>query len=120
MLHQLDGVTPHYNVAFGTLQIVTMTVIDVVLLFRLLAVFPPMTTPRLKLAAIVIPPIIFKIVRVAVWVVAANKYLIKMRGVDKVNSSTDETWKTLRTEEAIGWVFTAIDNACVYARVLYR
>lgn len=53
-----------YGIAIGFVGLL----VDIVLLFRVIAVFSASRTPKRKFALILAPAILFKLVRVAVWI----------------------------------------------------
>jgi hypothetical protein len=50
------------------LELLPNWVADLALLYRILAVYPRSTTPRLQFVLIFTPPIVFKVVRIACWI----------------------------------------------------
>jgi hypothetical protein len=49
------------------LELIPNWVADIALLFRLLAVYPYSSTPTARWCGIIVPPLVFKLVRVACW-----------------------------------------------------
>jgi hypothetical protein len=94
--------------------------IDVVLLLRVLVVYPPHTVSRAKLAVLVGPPILLKVVRVVVWAVYTYEYLHKFGVGTHIIGAGDRTWIALWDIDVAAWVLASVDNAYVSVIFLWK
>jgi hypothetical protein len=88
------------------LAVVPTFIVDIALFFRLVAVYPRVTTPRLLLIAILAFPVMLKILRVGewvAWVIDGTRHNLKVK-VGYVQSDLQRHLTVAR------WVLTLVDN----------
>jgi hypothetical protein len=114
ILSPLDGISPKVYESFGIALSMAGWFVDIVLLCRVLAVFPPKTTPLGKLVLILAPAIILKILRVISWILFALAFSRDTRGVKQVSdlglAATDPD-PLLLAVDLIYIISTTLDNA---------
>jgi hypothetical protein len=83
-------------------------VVDIALLFRVVAVYPFHSTPRWKMAAVLALPVLFKIFRFAEWIIWS--VITVQRGVMEIETKYVEN--TTQKHLAVArWVIIMLDNA---------
>jgi hypothetical protein len=85
-------------------------IVDVALLFRVVAVYPRTTTPRTQLLAILALPLALKVLRVVEWIVWS------IDGVRRASLAVDTGYIQSDLQRAcavIRWAFAAVDNTYV-------
>jgi hypothetical protein len=92
-------------VSVGLINFLPTIAVDVVLLFRMLAVYPYSETPKLQFAAIFTLPVVLKIMRIAGWIIFSISVSGQLKGYIFVMSHKQQSWSI-----AI-WVMTAVDIA---------
>jgi hypothetical protein len=87
-------------------SVIPTFIVDIALFFRLVAVYPRLTTPRLMLATILAVPIILKVLRVSewiLWIIDGTRHVVKIK-VGYVQSDLQRRLTVVR------WVLTLVDN----------
>jgi hypothetical protein len=103
-----------YAIGYATVLTFIPWLIDVVLLLRVLVIYPPHTITRTKFAILVVPPIALKVARVVVFLVWVHQYLHDFRGKTHLAGTGDLTRKGLWGLDIASWVLAAVDNGYAY------
>lgn len=106
VIHPLEPVPAWSTMLIPILAVVPTFIMDIALFFRLVAVYPRMTTPRLMLIVILAFPVVLKILRVGEWIVWAidgSRHIFKLK-VGYVQSDLQRRLTVAR------WVLTLVDN----------
>jgi hypothetical protein len=104
--------TAQYAIGYTVLVTFIPWLVDVVLLLRVLVVYPPHTISRAKLAALIGPPILLKIARVAVFVTWAHRYLHHVGTHTHVSGVSEMEWSGLWGLDVAIWLLVSLDNGC--------
>jgi hypothetical protein len=113
ILHPLQPVPASWEVIAGLSNGFTILSVDVILLCRMFAVFPPSVTSKLKLALIFTLPLLFKASRLALLITYVVQYMTDFRLHPQTVSQDHDTSATqIQIYQSI-WFITVFDNASV-------
>jgi hypothetical protein len=108
LYHPLSSVQIPEVIAINIIGQLSNFVVDIALLFRVVAVYPIQTTPKWKIAAILTLPALFKIFRLAEWIIWSA--ITVQRGTMDIETKYIES--PVQKHLAIArWVCTMLDNA---------
>jgi hypothetical protein len=114
ILHPLQPVPASLEVIAGLSNGFTILSVDVILLCRMFAVFPPSVTSKLKLALVFTLPLLFKASRLALLIAYAVQCMPDFRLHPQwiVSQDHDTSATQIRIYQSI-WFITLLDHASV-------
>jgi len=112
MLSPLDSSSSSKYISFVTLFLLSPWLIDIALVVRLLAVFPPLSTPRTKFAAIFTFPALIKLARLVMLILLACEWERGSRSLkqNNIGAGNSASWAHSPYFKA-EWICQILDNA---------
>jgi hypothetical protein len=92
------------SVTLGLINFLPTLAVDIVLLFRMLAVHPYSSTPKLRFAVIFTLPVVLKIARIVGLIILALKISVTLHEFNFVVNHQGQIWSIAL------WVMTGVDN----------